>query len=197
MTVSFVTQNSDDVVFLNSNTGEFRPYAGFKVMYAMIEDQGDCLFQTRKNLKCDYENVDGENRLSWAIENLTAISDESELVCKACFLRAKVLPSQNDARPTMRSPVIDSSRKYLTFWYRLGENSRLLVKLVYQSDFESKRLDSATILMQIEESTGNDWRVASVEMGSGLIDNYRLLFVLEKTVNFSKLKFIAVKQFKT
>ncbi len=188
MIVSFVTQNSDDVVFLTRDNNEYRAYTGFKYFYTEIEEPGDCLFHVKKNIMCGYEHLDKENRLSWSVIDESSnfadhVSYANNGICKRCFLRATI-PSmgQNQARPTLVSPVIDAKKKYLEFSYKLSPNSRLSVKLIYENDFANGQFDSATLLAKIEESTDKVWQMARVDIGAALIDNYRLLFVLEKLV---------------
>jgi hypothetical protein len=183
MIVSFVTQNSDDVIFL---TKENLAYTGFKYFYSEIEEPGDCLFHMRNNLMCNYQPWDKLNRLSWSVVDESArFPDASKLICKRCFLRATI-PSagQIKAQPTLLSPMISVKNKYLEFSYKLGTNSRLSVRLIYENDFVSGKLETATLLMKTEESTGMSWQLGTVEIGAGLIDNYRLIFVLQKLVSF-------------
>ena len=72
--VRFTTQNTNEVVYANTvqhvddandpqnehdqfAVDTVQVYRGFLYYYAIVEQPGDCFFQTRKSIMCDYENV--------------------------------------------------------------------------------------------------------------------------------------------
>ena len=190
VTVSFVTQNSDEVSVHRTDHSQ-RVYLGFQYYFAVVSEPGDCYFNKRSEIMCGYTNLEKRNANNWRVlsENeatTPALLDAefSRQFCVRCHLSAQLV---SEASSTLVSPLVSAARKFLRFKYQLGENSRLSVRLVYARFYEVGLLDDATILVQLSQATsggnGEQWRTVEVSLGNAMYEDYRLMFELKLIVS--------------
>lgn len=185
LTVNFVTQNTNEVVYSRPQSGRdgnLHVYKGFLFYYAFLETSGDCYFQQRRNPLCGYEPV-GTGK--WVVigDAARVPKDEYEIefdkhICANCYLSAHVpvQVEEKHAASTLVSPVIERNKNMLEFDYQLSGRAKLSVKFVY-----SGATQESVLLKVYNQTTDGKWTRAKVRIGSRLLHDYKIMFVLEKS----------------
>jgi hypothetical protein len=190
LAVKFSTQNTKEVVFTQNGAGSNpEVYRGFNYYYSFVETPGDCYFQSRKNIFCNYTNLgvadwtlneeDQANTKRGAEEN-----NFDKLFCSHCYIEA-TLPLQNPEldkdgnsnTAVFLSPLINRQYRFLKFSYRLINSGVLSVKLIYAKEL-TKKFEHSVLLKTFNEA--DDWTKATVKIGNQLFHSFRIAFVLEK-----------------
>jgi hypothetical protein len=196
LTIRFQTQNTDEVIFRSkpASLSGYELYRGFIFYYTILESAGDCYFQIRKNIMCNYKNF-GEDKIGWLVseDELTIIDIEQKnfdnIFCSNCHLKATIPLQENEneliigerINPTLVSPIINKNKRFLKFSYKLLTGSQLKVKLIYEREF-AKSIDRSILLKTLDQQKDN-WSTIRIKIGNQLFHNYRIIFILEKSEN--------------
>lgn len=182
LNVKFVTHDADEAVFFTQLNGNLVPYEGFELVYVFEEQPGDCYFR-QKHTICNYTSI---GTIDWIVKQNNQITDEKESsfssqICFNCYLKSQLhLEEETVSSSILVSPIVNKTKEYLKFNYKLTKGSRLLLKLVYSQDYsvESKQVKRFIYLNKLV-STDDAWKTGLIKIGK-LFYNYRIVFELEK-----------------
>jgi hypothetical protein len=164
-----------------------------------LEEPGDCYFQLRKNIYCNYENIGGHKWTRAEESDLSTIRDEdlveyNKHFCENCYITATIGQSNSDTSSNSNdflqhfaifsSPMIDKSKKYLSFNYKLSKSALLKVKFIYENDYLTRSFEKSIVIRTINDSlssSNNDWKEIRLKLGNKILDNYRILFELDRS----------------
>lgn len=168
------TQSNEVKIRLSIQNEDILPefkqvYNGFKLFYSFVEEEGDCYFQNRSNLFCNYQNI-GE--MKWLIrENnsrlITKDSDFNNFYCEDCFLEISSSNYTGKTAAKLLSPSIDPSKKTIKFSY-ISLHGSFSVTVI-----PNKKIENAYSL-PIEFFETNQW--ISIQSAINESSNYQLMF---------------------
>jgi len=214
--VQFITQNSLDAVYsvpkLESKdeadakmNNVIQNYHGFTFYYAFLESTGDCYFQNRKNFFCGYKTLgdsswnivgDKENQIS---KNPKEEEEIEKIFCKKCYIKS-VIPVESKSgkvESALMSPLLDRTKRYLKFNYKLSSSAQLTVSMVYNNEESPTKkaalslIESSKVITTLKMSPSNSkqdkWHTIRIKIGNQLIGSYRLIFQLERLADSSSV----------
>lgn len=165
--VQFTTQNSLGAVYDELFDGTIIPYKGFKILYSVVNEPGDCYFNRKTDSLCGYHNIGEE---PWFLRDESTFSDSeySESYCDECHLELNIQPQLSpQATGRLMSPIISPKRKSLKFTYKLI-SGRMSVSTVPVN----QPLNGVSLPLHLLET--DDWIVAQTSIAQKY--PFRLVF---------------------